>query len=256
MKLNKLTWLFAFLSALTLFSLPKPVAADSHTVPLQVLKAGTNQTSYAASYFAHSATVTSNGNGVYTVTSTVTTSKKLGSYPVQMLNIDGSGVNVTKSADAGSDTITYSFQTNDLKRRHNAVIKVDINNMNYHHVYNVGLVMDTSSLPKDEQTTQNKAQAQTKQSNAKDANNTNNNQSNNNQSNNKQSDEKNNSNQDENSSDDNSQPAASSDSDSATVTQQGADDADFMKKALAIVGGGLGLGIIAAGLTIWFKSRK
>nr|CCC56732.1 putative uncharacterized protein [Weissella thailandensis fsh4-2] len=108
---------------------------------------GSSNTSYAAAYFAKSATVTPTGNGSYNVTSSVTTQKDLGNYPVQILNIDGAGANVSRSDSGDSQTITYSFTTTDLKARHNAAIKVDVNSINYHHNYVVGLSLDASAVP-------------------------------------------------------------------------------------------------------------
>ena len=139
------------LSTLTLllfmFGIQLPVHAESYNVPMQVLENGTSNTSYAAAYFAKSATVTPTGNGSYNVTSSVTTQKGLGNYPVQILNIDGAGANVSRSDSGDSQTITYSFTTTDLKARHNAAIKVDVNSINYHHNYVVGLSLDASAVP-------------------------------------------------------------------------------------------------------------
>ena len=117
------------------------VAADSYTVPMQILENGTNKTSYAAAYFAGSATVTPSDNG-YAITSTITTDTSLGNYPVQMLSVDGAGVSIAKSQAGNNQTITYTFYTNDLAARHNANIRVDVDNINYHHNYTVGLVVD------------------------------------------------------------------------------------------------------------------
>lgn len=122
------------------------VAADSYTVPMQILENGTNKTSYAAAYFAGSATVTPSDNG-YAITSTITTDTSLGNYPVQMLSVDGAGVSIAKSQAGNNQTITYTFYTNDLAARHNANIRVDVDNINYHHNYTVGLVVDGSSVP-------------------------------------------------------------------------------------------------------------
>lgn len=122
------------------------VAADSYTVPMQILENGTNKTSYAAAYFAGSATVTPSDNG-YAITSTITTDTSLGNYPVQMLSVDGAGVSIAKSQAGKNQTITYTFYTNDLAARHNANIRVDVDNINYHHNYTVGLVVDGSSVP-------------------------------------------------------------------------------------------------------------
>ena len=139
------------LSTLTLllfmFGIQLPVHAESYNVPMQVLENGTSNTSYAAAYFAKSATVTPTGNGSYHVTSSVTTKKDLGNYPVQILNVDGAGANVSRSDSGDSQTITYSFTTTNLKARHDAAIKVDVNSINYHHNYIVGLSLNASAVP-------------------------------------------------------------------------------------------------------------
>lgn len=143
--LRSLLGLFALV--LCMFGMQTAVHAETYTVPMQVLENGTSNTSYAAAYFSHSATVTPNGNNTYTVTSTVTTGKDLGNYPVQVLNIDGAGANVSRGESGNSQTITYSFVTSNLSARHNAAIKVDVNSINYHHNYIVGLVLDASKVP-------------------------------------------------------------------------------------------------------------
>lgn len=139
--------LSTFALLLFLFGIQLPIHAESYNVPMQVLENGSSNTSYAAAYFAKSATVTPTGNGSYNVTSSVTTQKDLGNYPVQILNIDGAGANVSRSDSGDSQTITYSFTTTDLKARHNAAIKVDVNSINYHHNYIVGLSLDASAVP-------------------------------------------------------------------------------------------------------------
>jgi len=139
--------LSTFALLLFMFGIQLPVHAESYNVPMQVMENGSSNTSYAAAYFAKSATVTPTGNGSYNVTSSVTTQKDLGNYPVQILNIDGAGANVSRSDSGNSQTITYSFTTTDLKARHNAAIKVDVNSINYHHNYIVGLSLDASAVP-------------------------------------------------------------------------------------------------------------
>ena len=139
--------LSTFALLLFMFGIQLPIHAESYNVPMQVLENGSSNTSYAAAYFAKSATVTPTGNGSYNVTSSVTTKKNLGNYPVQILNVDGAGANVSRSDSGDSQTITYSFTTTDLKARHNAAIKVDVNSINYHHNYIVGLSLDASAVP-------------------------------------------------------------------------------------------------------------
>lgn len=63
------------------------------------------------------------------------------------MNVDGAGANVSRSDSGDSQTITYSFTTTNLKARHNAAIKVDVNSINYHHNYIVGLLLNASAVP-------------------------------------------------------------------------------------------------------------
>lgn len=140
------SFLLILISGITLLTAAPTVFGDTYNTPMQILENGTNSASYASAYFANLATVTPNGNQ-YTVTSTVTTDTSLGDYPVQMLSIDGSGVTTSRSQSGNKQTITYSFVTSDLKARHNANIKVDVDSINYHHNYTVGLVLDTANVP-------------------------------------------------------------------------------------------------------------
>ena len=140
------SFLLSLISGITLLTAAPTVFGETYNAPMQVLENGTNSASYASAYFANSATVTPNGDQ-YTVTSTVTTDTSLGDYPVQMLTIDGSGVTTSRSQSGNKQTITYSFVTSDLKARHNANIKVDVDSINYHHNYTVGLVLDTANVP-------------------------------------------------------------------------------------------------------------
>jgi len=221
------------------FGLAAPVHADTQNVPLAVLKAGTHDTSYAASYFANSASVTSLGNGSYTVTSTVTTSKKLGNYPVQILSVNGAPASVTRSDQGNAQTITYSFQTSNPAALNNAVIKVDVNSINYHHTYNVGLQLDVSNLKQDTANQNNEAKqgvddSVTDQPDAgKDA------------------------------AKNDSEKASKKDSSSNESKSEKKNDAsnkddnsDYLKNIAIILGSGLGIGILAAIVTLWFMSRK
>lgn len=140
------SFLLSLISGITLLTAAPTAFGETYNAPMQVLENGTNSASYASAYFANSATVTPNGDQ-YTVTSTVTTDTSLGDYPVQMLSIDGSGVTTSRSQSGNKQTITYSFVTSDLKARHNANIKVDVDSINYHHNYTVGLVLDTANVP-------------------------------------------------------------------------------------------------------------
>ena len=98
--------LSTFALLLFMFGIQLPIHAESYNVPMQVLENGSSNTSYAAAYFAKSATVTPTGNGSYNVTSSVTTQKDLGNYPVQILNVDGAGANVSRSDSGDSQQRT------------------------------------------------------------------------------------------------------------------------------------------------------
>jgi len=139
-------FLLSVIGGVTLLTIGQQVQADTYNVPMQVLENGTNSASYASAYFASSATVSTNGDQ-YTVTSTVSTDTSLGNYPVQILSVDGGGVSTSRSQAGNTQTLTYSFVTSNLAARHNTAIKVDVNSINYHHNYIVGLVLDTSAIP-------------------------------------------------------------------------------------------------------------
>jgi hypothetical protein len=137
---------FSLAASVTFFISTQAVSADTYQVPMQVQSAD-GGTSYAAAYFASTATVTETASG-YTVTSTVTTdANSLGDWPVQITSVDGAGVQTSQAQNGATQTLTYTFSTSNLAARHDAAIKVDVNNINYHHTYTVGLVLDTSSIP-------------------------------------------------------------------------------------------------------------
>lgn len=248
MHMNKKMIIVLLTAMMTLFAIDVRVSANTQNVPLAVLKDGTNDTSYAASYFANSASVSSLGNGQYTVTSTVTTSKQLGDYPVQIISIDGAGANVSRTDNGSSQTITYSFQTTDLQRLHGAVIKVDVNSLNYHHTYNVGLQLDVSGFKPDvtqapttkKQTAASSAtsqatQAETSEKVVSDASTSQTNES-------AKSSQANHASQ--------AEPAKQ------TKANDRENKSDTLKSVGGIVLGGLSVGILAAVGTIWYISRK
>lgn len=237
MYFNKKYLVVLFLSSLFMLIAWTPnVHADNYTVPLTVLKDGTGQTSYAASYFSNSANVVDIGDGTYVVTSTITTDKKLGNFPVQILSIDGGGANVSQADNGDSQTVTYSYQTNDLTERHNAVIKVDVDNIDYHHTYNVGLQLDASSIPASDAEKSSSESSEDDQNEADDAD---------------KNDQSEAASSDTQSSDSASVAAASKNTENNANTKD-----DSLKQIGMVIGTGLGLGVVGAIGTIWFKSRK
>lgn len=263
MTFNKQIFLGLLLALVTLGMNVFPAQAATQTVPLSVLKDGTNNTSYAASYFANTATVTSAGNGSYTITSTITTAKALGNYPVQMLSINGAPAAVSKTDAGDSQVITYSFQTNQLAARHEAVIKVDVDSLNYHHTYNVGLQVDASAVSNEADETATQATEEKTTTNAKpDMTKYNDMKVTDTEQADVSADEK----------------KAAQTSSAATKEKRTSDKAMsdktnnakrtsrpqnqpkshdlFFKKLMAIIVGGLGVGVLAAVGMIWFVSRK
>lgn len=272
---KRIIQIIALLFASVLFTMTEAnVQADTQTVPLSVLKDGTNNTSYAASYFANTANVTSEGNGAYTITSTITTNKALGDYPVQMLSINGAPANVSKSDNGTSQIITYSFQTRQLNARHAAVIKVDVDSLNYHHTYNVGLQVDASAV---RDATEGVAQSEAKAARVQGGHTSSdgatdkgdspdNNQVKQESANRTETQQSNQTNNQKNKAASHSTKEASqltkastregADSNEVATTNKKQRNDVFMKQLLAIIVGGLGIGVLVAVGMIWFVSRK
>lgn len=131
-------------SLVVVFGFGKSVNAQ--TVNYQILKYGTNETSYASAYFVNPGDV-SVQNGNYKVSLTVKTKHDLGRFPVQILNVDGQTPNVSKSTNGDTDFYTFSFLTKDLSNKINGNMKVDVDMINYHHNYGFNLKVDTTNLP-------------------------------------------------------------------------------------------------------------
>ena len=122
------------------------VSASSYQVNYTIEKYGTSQTSIADAYFVKPATV-SVGQEQYNVSITVKTSHDLGSFPVQILNINGQGPQVSKSTSGNEDYYTFSFTTKSVKQSISGNMKVDIDSMDYHHTYGFNLLMNSGSVP-------------------------------------------------------------------------------------------------------------
>ena len=91
-----LTFLSVLIMTLVGFGQVKVVKADNYQTNYQVLKAGTDQTSYADAYFSKPAVVGVNEDS-YRVSMTVSTDHSLGRFPVQILNVNGQTPQITKS---------------------------------------------------------------------------------------------------------------------------------------------------------------
>lgn len=141
-----LTFLSIFLLTILGFGHNQKVEAASYQTNYTVLKAGTGQASYADAYFSKPAVVTANSDS-YTVSLTVSTDHSLGSFPVQVLNVNGQAPQVSKSTSGNRDNYVVTFTTKSVKQVMSGNMKVDIDNINYHHVYGFNLRMDAGNVP-------------------------------------------------------------------------------------------------------------
>jgi len=158
-----LTFLSVLFFALVGLGHGQLVHADNYQTNYTILKAGTGQTSYADAYFSKPASVSVNGDS-YKVSITVSTDHSLGSFPVQILNVNGQTPQISKSTSGNRDNYVFTFNTKSVKKVMSGKMKVDINNINYHHVYGFNLRMDAGNVP-----ALNSQQTQAQQASQKDA---------------------------------------------------------------------------------------
>lgn len=158
-----LTFLSVLFFALVGLGHGQLVHADNYQTNYTILKAGTGQTSYADAYFSKPASVSVNGDS-YNVSITVSTDHSLGSFPVQILNVNGQTPQISKSTSGNRDNYVFTFNTKSVKQVMSGNMKVDINNINYHHVYGFNLRMDAGNVP-----ALNSQQTQAQQASQKDA---------------------------------------------------------------------------------------
>lgn len=123
------------------------VTAQAQTIDYAALKYGTKQTSMASGYFVHPATIRV-VNHAYVVTMDLKTAKKLTSWPVTVLSVDGHAPeNVRKVKDsAGNSHVYYSFTTTNLKRHINAKLAIDVPDV-YKAKHKITFRFKTDQLP-------------------------------------------------------------------------------------------------------------
>ncbi|AYM03711.1 NEAT domain-containing protein [Levilactobacillus yiduensis] len=124
-----------------------PVVGHAQSLDYAALKYGTNQTSMASGYFVHPAQVTVK-NHAYVVTMDIKTAKKLTSWPVTVLSVDGHAPeNVRKTKDsAGNSHLYYAFTTTDLKRKVTAKLAIDVPDV-YKAKHLIAFKFKTAHLP-------------------------------------------------------------------------------------------------------------
>ncbi|ANZ62452.1 hypothetical protein AYR61_05690 [Secundilactobacillus paracollinoides] len=121
--------------------------AYAKSISYQALTYGTNKTSIASGYFVHPTSVTVK-NHKYVVTMRIKTAKKLTSYPVKVLSVNGGKPqNVRKVKDsAGNSNLYYSFTTTNLKKRINAKLAIDVPKV-YKANHMITFKFSTAGLP-------------------------------------------------------------------------------------------------------------
>lgn len=124
-----------------------PVVGHAQSLDYAALKYGTNQTSMASGYFVHPAQVTVK-NHAYVVTMDIKTAKKLTSWPVTVLSVDGHAPeNVRKTKDsAGNSHLYYAFTTINLKRKVTAKLAIDVPDV-YKAKHLIAFKFKTTHLP-------------------------------------------------------------------------------------------------------------
>lgn len=113
------------------------VADGTHSISYQVNQPNSSSASIANDYFVKPAKVTVD-NGTATVQITLKNSAWITKF-------QPTGGATVVSEDKGADTRVVQFQVKDLSQPLNASMKIDIDDIDYHHEYTVTLVFDAAS---------------------------------------------------------------------------------------------------------------
>lgn len=115
------------------------LADGTYNIPYQVNKPSSISASMANDYFLKPAKVTMK-NGKATVQLTIKNSAWVTEF-----NPPG-GASVINQ-NAGADTRVVQFSISDLSKPVTVAMKIDIDDINYHHSYSVDFIFDASSIP-------------------------------------------------------------------------------------------------------------
>ncbi|WP_462394847.1 NEAT domain-containing protein [Lentilactobacillus parabuchneri] len=143
---NRSKWLLGLFVAIGLF-IVSIIPASAQTIAYHPLRYGTNQTSMADGYFVKPANVVVK-NHLYYVTMEIKTAKSLSSFPVKVNWVNGKApLNVRRVKDrAGDSLLYYSFYANNLKKRINAKLAIDVPKVyKAHHL--ISFKFSTAGLP-------------------------------------------------------------------------------------------------------------
>lgn len=145
--MKRMKW-FIGLLAVAVFSLGLgSMTAQAKAINYQALRYRTNQTSMASGYFVKPASVKV-AHHKYVVTMHIRTAKKLSSYPVKVLSVNGGAAkHVRRVKDrVGNSNLYYSFTTTNLKKRINAKLAIDVPKV-YKATHLISFKFSTKGLP-------------------------------------------------------------------------------------------------------------
>ncbi|MCH5462685.1 NEAT domain-containing protein [Secundilactobacillus sp. HBUAS58055] len=147
--MKQIKWLFGILALATLgLGLTAgSTTAQAKSINYQALKYHTNQTSMASGYFVKPASVKVSHHK-YVVTMHIRTAKKLSSFPVKVLSVNGGAAkNVRRVKDhAGNSNLYYSFTTTNLKKKINAKLAINVPKV-YKATHLISFKFSTNGLP-------------------------------------------------------------------------------------------------------------
>lgn len=130
--------LAAMMFAMFVFVLPASALSDgTHSINYQVNQPASSTPSIANDYFVKPATVIAKG-GKHTVQITLNNSSW-----ITLFNPPG-GAKVI-SEDKGADTRVVEFVVDDIAKPVSTKIKVDVEDINYHHEYTIDIVFEATN---------------------------------------------------------------------------------------------------------------
>ncbi|MEH7058834.1 NEAT domain-containing protein, partial [Bacillus wiedmannii] len=122
---------------------PKNLVDGQYDIPFKVLKDKTNELSKMHDYTVHPAKLIVKDGKKY-IEMTLKNSAWITKFQTENNSLFADAKVV--SEDKNANTRVVQFEVSDLFAKLNAKVKVDINEMNYHHFYDVQIQFDTNNI--------------------------------------------------------------------------------------------------------------
>ncbi|MEI3891447.1 MULTISPECIES: NEAT domain-containing protein, partial [unclassified Bacillus (in: firmicutes)] len=122
---------------------PRNLIDGQYDIPFKVLKDKTNELSKMHDYTVHPAKLIVKGGKKY-IEMTLKNSAWITKFQTENNSLFADAKVV--SEDKNANTRVVHFEVSDLFAKLNAKVKVDINEMNYHHFYDVQIQFDTNNI--------------------------------------------------------------------------------------------------------------